>query len=197
MDRCSDSERRPNLDHHISNPSPHFDPAAGVFLRRPTVPRRLGRKTSRCPRCWRGGPDRHFSVGRRPGLLAGSPAPPRSRTAAVFPGRSFCLLHAFGHSPHTARPGCACGSDDRRDGRSSALRPVPLPLLCFSFASLGRRRPRLIRDAVPASSADAWPAAPRAYPPSAPTALPQVQSPQRAPFAPPPPAPMGKRRIRV
>ena len=87
MDRCSDSERRPNLDHHISNPSPHFDPAAGVFLRRPTVPRRLGRKTLRYPRRWRGGPDRHFSVGRQPSLRAGSPAPPRSRTATVSPGR--------------------------------------------------------------------------------------------------------------
>ena len=87
MDRCSGSERRPNLDHHVSNPSPHFDPAAGVFLRRPTVPRRLGRKTLRCPRRWRGGPDRHFSVGRQPSLRAGSPAPPRSRTATVSPGR--------------------------------------------------------------------------------------------------------------
>ena len=87
MDRCSGSERRPNLDHHVSNPSPHFDPAAGVFLRRPTVPRRLGRKTLRYPRRWRGGPDRHFSVGRQPSLRAGSPAPPRSRTATVSPGR--------------------------------------------------------------------------------------------------------------
>ena len=87
MDRCSDSERRPNLDRHLSNPSPHFSPAAGAFLRRPTVPRRLGRKTSRYPRFWRGGPDRHFSVGRQPSLRAGSPAPPRSRTATVSPGR--------------------------------------------------------------------------------------------------------------
>ena len=94
MDRCSDSERRPNLDHHISNPSPHFDPAAGIFLRRPTVPRRLGRKTLRCPRRRRGGPDRHFSVGRQPSLRAGSPAPPRSRTATVSLGRlsAFCML---------------------------------------------------------------------------------------------------------
>ena len=95
MDRCSGSERRPNLDHHISNPSPHFDPAAGAFLRRPTVPRRLGRKTSRCPRHWRGGPDRHFSVGRQPQPAGWVPGPATVAHRDGFPGTPFCFLHAF------------------------------------------------------------------------------------------------------
>ena len=129
MDRCSGSERRPNLDHHVSNPSPHFDPAAGVFLRRPTVPRRLGRKTLRCPRRWRGGPDRHFSVGRQPSLRAGSPAPPRSRTATVSPGRlsAFCMLS--GQSPHSARPrSFVFRSGDRRTANPPPTAgPLPWP----------------------------------------------------------------------
>ena len=95
MDRCSGSERRPNLDHHVSNPSPHFDPAAGVFLRRPTVPRRLGRKTSRYPRPWRGGPRSAFPR-RSPVQPAGwVPRPRHGRAPRRFPRDAFLLFACF------------------------------------------------------------------------------------------------------
>ena len=35
MDRCSDSERKPNLDHHHSNPSPRFSPTARCISETP------------------------------------------------------------------------------------------------------------------------------------------------------------------
>ena len=94
MDRCSDSERRPNLDHHISNPSPHFDPAAGIFLRRPTVPRRLGRKTLRCPLV-----DAAAPIGLSPSVASPAcglgPRPRHGRVPRRFPRDAFLLLHAF------------------------------------------------------------------------------------------------------
>ena len=193
MDRCSGSERRPNLDHHVSNPSPHFDPAAGVFLRRPTVPRRLGRKTLRCPRRWRGGPDRHFSVGRQPSLRAGSPAPPRSRTAAVSPGRlsAFCMLS--GQSPHSARPRSFV-SEVVTD-----VRPIHPPLLAHcpglrSSASPSRHQPRIVWNTVPTPSVISRPASHRAYPSSALRAPLQVQFPPLAALTSPPTAPVRSRR---
>ena len=129
MDRCSGSERRPNLDHHVSNPSPHFDPAAGIFLRRPTVPRRLGRKTSRCPRLWRGGPDRHFSVGRQPQPAGWVPGPATVAYRDGFPGTPFCFCMLSGHPPHSARPrSFVFRSGDRRTANPPPTAgPLPWP----------------------------------------------------------------------
>ena len=122
LDRCSGSERRPNLDHHVSNPSPHFDPAAGAFLRRPTVPRRLGRKTLRCPRRWRGGPDRHFSVGRQPQPAGWVPGPATVAYRDGFPVTPFCFCMLSGHSPLSARPrSFVFRSGDRRTAQSTSL----------------------------------------------------------------------------
>ena len=166
MDLRSDTGTA-NLDRRRSNPALTTYPHRAVHCEAPCSPRCLGRKIGRRLRLRRGGPDHPF-LRRSPTQPAGwAPQPCHGRVTRQYSGTLFLLLHAFGLSPHAARPGCACGSNDRHNSRSSALLPGPPPLVCFSFASLGRRRPRLIRDAIPASSADAWPAAPRAYPPSA------------------------------
>ena len=192
MDRCSGSERRPNLDHRTSNPSPHFDPTAGAFLRRPTVPRRLGPQDFEVPSTLARRPRSAF-LRRSPTPACGlGPRPRHGRAPRRFPRDAFLLLHAFrAVSPLSATTQLCFRSGDRRTAN-----PPPLLAHCpglRSSASPSRHQPRIVWNAVPTPSVISRPASHRAYPSSALRAPLQVQFPPLAALTSPPTAPVRSR----
>ena len=189
MDRCSDSEQKPNLDRHHNNPSPHFNPTAWCISKTPgssTTPGSQDFEVSSTS-AWR---PRSAFLRRSPAQPAGwVPGPTTVAYRGGFPGTPFCFLHAFrAVSPLSATTQLCFRSGDRRTAN-----PPPLLAHCpglRSSASPSRHQPRIVWNTVPTPSVISRPASHRAHPSSALRAPLQVQFPPLTVLTSPPTAPV-------